>query len=313
MSGILDLFRHRKEDGVESDIGNEERKEMIRGVEELSETTVKAVMVPRTDTVFLSLDALPEEILAAVVESGHSRIPVYRETMDDVVGVLYAKDLLGALVRKTAVAVGDIMRKPYFVPETKRIDALLREFKRRRVHIAVVVDEYGGVSGIVCMEDIIEEIVGEIQDEFDNEPEDIVKLGPDAWLCDSRARLEDLNESLGLSLPSGDFESLGGYVFDLFGRIPARQEKIEAEDLLFTVQEMEGHRIISVKVERKKDGADETRGDVGEARKNAAGQSGAADTESAPAKTGADGEAGTASGPANGTASAPSGAADTGA
>jgi len=166
------------------------------------------------------------------------------------------------------------MRKPYFVPETKRIDALLREFKRRRVHIAVVVDEYGGVSGIVCMEDIIEEIVGEIQDEFDNEPEDIVKLGPDAWLCDSRARLEDLNESLGLSLPAKDFESLGGYVFDLFGRIPSRQEKIEGEDLLFTVQEIDGHRIISVKVERVKAHAGGSGGDPSGVVKETEGTSG---------------------------------------
>lgn len=259
MSGIFDLFRVRKtgsESGDDTADGSQEAKEsverdeMIRGIRELPETTVREVLVPRTDTVFLSLEASASEILSTIVESGHSRIPIYRESMDDVVGIIYAKDLLAAMVGKTEIRAAEIMRKPFFVPETKRIDALLREFKRRRVHIAVVVDEYGGVAGIVCMEDIIEEIIGEIQDEFDDEAEDIVRLGGDSWLCDARARLDDLNEKLGLSLPADEFDSLGGYVFDLFGRIPHRQESISTDDTSFTVQEMEGHRIISVRVSR---------------------------------------------------------------
>lgn len=259
MSSILDLFkghrhRHPAQDDESGDPGDEqasvERDEMIRGVEELSETTVKEVMVPRTDTVFLPLDADADELLSTVVESGHSRIPVYRESIDDVVGVLYAKDLLAALLSrgKAEIRAADIMRKPFLVPETKRIDALLREFKRRRVHIAVVIDEYGGVAGIVCMEDIIEEIVGEIQDEFDDETDDIDRIGDAEWICDARAKLDDLNERLGLSLPAEEFDSLGGYVLDLFGRIPLRQERIEHEGVAFTVQELEGHRIISIRI-----------------------------------------------------------------
>lgn len=142
------------------------------------------------------------------------------------------------------------------MPESKRIDSLLREFKRRRVHIAVAIDEYGGVSGIVCLEDIIEEIVGEIQDEFDEESEDVVRLGEGVWLCDARADLDDLNEELGLSLPADEFDTLGGYVFDLFGKIPSRYERIRAGDLDFTVQEMDGHRITSVKIARRELSAD---------------------------------------------------------
>lgn len=244
-----ELVPSREGDGVDAQA---ERREMIRGVQELGETAAKEVMVPRTDTVFIPLDMDRTELLETVASSGHSRIPVYRESIDDVVGILYAKDLLRALVKGGDFALADLLRKPFFVPETKRIDSLLREFKRRRVHIAVAVDEYGGVSGIVCLEDIIEEIVGDIQDEFDEEREDAVLLGEDAWLCDARADLDDLNAELGLTLPADDFDSLGGYVFDLFGRIPLRGERIAAAGLEFTVQEMDGHRIETVKIERKK-------------------------------------------------------------
>jgi CBS domain containing-hemolysin-like protein len=152
-----------------------EQKEMIQGIVELSDTTVKEVMVPRIDTVFLSADAGREEILERVVESEHSRFPVYEETIDQVIGILYVKDVLKnlALGQDAPINLRSIVRKPFFVPESKRIDDLLKELRRRKVHIAVAVDEYGGVSGIVCMEDILEEIIGDIQDEFDNEKEDI--------------------------------------------------------------------------------------------------------------------------------------------
>ena len=233
------------------DARDAERREMIKGVQELAETTVKEVMVPRIDTVFLPIDASRDEVLDKVISCGHSRIPVYSDTIDAVVGMLYAKDLLVALVKGGPFSLADLARKPFFVPESKRIDSLLREFRRRRVHIAVAVDEYGGVSGIVCLEDIIEEIVGEIQDEFDEEREDVVRLGEGAWLCDARVNLEDLNEELGIELPADEFDTLGGYVFDLFGKIPARYERASSDGLDFTVQDMDGHRITSVKIVRR--------------------------------------------------------------
>jgi len=228
----------------------EEKREMIKGVQELSETTVKEVMLPRVDTLFFPLDMPRAELLETAASCGHSRIPVYRDSVDNVVGVLYAKDLLRALVRGQDFELADLIRKPYFVPETKRIDSLLTEFKRRHLQIAIVVDEYGSVSGIVCLEDIIEEIVGEIQDEFDDEKDDIVSLGGDVWLCDAGASLSELNEDLGLNLPADDFDTLAGYIFDLFGCIPGRSGRIEKDGLRFTVQEMEGNRIISVKIQR---------------------------------------------------------------
>ena len=232
----------------------EDQQEMIRGVVELSGTTVKEVMVPRTDAVFLSAGASKEELLARIAESEHSRFPVYQDTIDHVIGILHVKDVLKALVRNDPFDIKALVRKPFFVPVSKHIDDLLRELRRRKVHIAVVVDEYGGVSGIVCMEDIIEEIVGDIQDEFDHETEDVIELGEGTWLCDARVNLEDLAEKTGLRLPALDFDTLGGFVFDLFGKIPVKNEKIEYKDNDFIIQEMDGHKINTVKiVMRKKD------------------------------------------------------------
>jgi CBS domain containing-hemolysin-like protein len=230
-----------------------DKKEMILGIVELSGTTVKEVMVPRTDTVFLSVDDSRDELLACIAESEHSRFPVFEETLDNVIGVLYVKDVLRSLVKEEPFDVRKLLRKPFFVPLSMHIDRLLRELRRRKVHIAVIVDEYGGVAGIVCMEDIIEEIVGDIQDEFDHETEDILKLGEGSWLCDARVNLEDLSKELGLELPAEDFDTLGGFVFDLFGKIPVRYEKATYQGNNFIIQEMDGHKINSVKIIRKKE------------------------------------------------------------
>lgn len=229
-----------------------DQRDMIRGVVELSGTTVKEVMVPRTDAVFLSASASRDDILARIAESEHSRFPVYQDTIDNVIGILYVKDVLKALVRDTPFDVQALVRTPFFVPVSKHIDDLLKELRRKRVHIAVVVDEYGGVSGIVCMEDIIEEIVGDIQDEFDNETEDVLKLGEGVWLCDARVSLKDLAEETGLDVPADDFDTLGGFVFDLFGKIPVKYEKTVYRNNDFIIQEMDGHKIKSVKVTTRK-------------------------------------------------------------
>jgi CBS domain containing-hemolysin-like protein len=225
-----------------------DQQKMIRGVVELSDTTVKEIMVPRIDTVFISVDATREELLDRIIESDHSRFPVYKETIDNVVGILYVKDLLKVLVKEGELSIQNLLRKPFFVPGSKHINDLLAELRRRRVHIAVVVDEYGGVSGIICMEDIIEEIIGDIQDEFDNETEDILKLGEGTFLCDARVNLEDLSEETGVKLPWDDFDTLGGFVFDLFGKIPVKYEKAVYGDTDFIIQDMDGHKINTVKI-----------------------------------------------------------------
>ncbi|MDR3311649.1 MAG: hemolysin family protein [Spirochaetaceae bacterium] len=231
----------------------EEKRDMIRGIEDLSRTSVKEVMIPRIDVDFIPVDTPTDELIEKISASGHSRFPVYSESMDNVTGVLYVKDLISAFARHEEVDLEKIARKAFFVPESKRIDGLLREFKRRHVHIAIAIDEYGGVSGIVCMEDIIEEIVGDIQDEFDNEREDIVQVGDTVWLCDSRVNLEDLKETVGAPFPEEQFDTLGGFVFDLFGKIPAKYEKVSWNDFDFIVQDMEGHKVNVIKVIRRQE------------------------------------------------------------
>ena len=232
---------------------NAETREMIEGIYTLADRTVREVMVPRIDSIFLNVDMDPADLAARVSETGHSRFPVYRDTIDNVVGMLYAKDLLQYLTNGESISTEKIIRKPYFVPESKRLDSLMREMKRRRVHIAVAVDEYGGVSGIVCLEDIIEEIVGDIQDEFDNEREDILEIGDNVYLCDARVNISDLQELLSTALPDEDYDTLGGFVFDLFGKIPVKFEKVQYENLDFVIQDMEGHKIKTIKIVKRND------------------------------------------------------------
>ncbi|UCG00141.1 MAG: HlyC/CorC family transporter [Spirochaetaceae bacterium] len=222
---------------------------MVKGIISLSESNVKEIMVPRIDVVSTSLDTPIAEIVNIISDCGHSRFPVYHDTVDNIVGILYAKDLLPYMVKEESeIDLEKLIRPAYFVPESKKLDSLLREFQRRRVHIAVVVDEYGGTSGIVCLEDIIEEIVGEIQDEFDNETEELLKISEDVYLCDARVNLEWLNEQLGIKLPSDDFDTLGGFVFHLFGKIPVRYEKMSYQNMDFIIQNMEGHKIDTIKL-----------------------------------------------------------------
>ena len=252
--GIFDkLKKKRAVSEILQDSLNEEKEDMIRGVVDLSDTAVKEVMIPRIDVDFIPTDIDTEQLLKRVAESGHSRFPVYAESIDNVVGVLYVKDLINSFAKKEPINLEKIIRKPFFVPESKRIDGLLREFKRRHVHIAIAVDEYGGISGIVCMEDIIEEIVGDIQDEFDNEGEDISSIGDGLWLCDARVDMDDLAECLHTELPSDEFETLGGFVFNLFGKIPVRYEKVRWKNFDFIIQDMDGHKINTVKIAAVKD------------------------------------------------------------
>lgn len=253
-SFFQNLFKKRKEEqgGYDRDL-NVEEKEMIKGVVDLAEKDAKDIMVPRTDVVFISSDMSMEEVLDIVAESGFSRFPVYEETIDNVIGILYVKDLLRSIVKKEEFDLERVVRKPYFIPDSKKINALFHDFRKKRVHIAVAVDEYGGVAGIICLEDILEEIVGEIQDEFDeDEVEDIIQTGPSTYLCDTRVSIDDLNEELKIKLPHEDYETLGGFVFDLFDKIPVKFEKKEYEGMTFIIQDVEGNKIKSVKIELNK-------------------------------------------------------------
>jgi len=251
---LFDIFKNKEVESESSqsesqeEIIQEEKQDMIEGVEGLSSTTVKEVMIPRIDVDFISSDCKKDELIEKIIASGHSRFPVYSESTDNVVGVLYVKDLLKSIANDEEIDILKIVRKPYFVPESKIIHSLLREFKRRHLHIAIAIDEYGGISGIVTMEDIIEEIVGDIQDEFDKENEDIIFINENSWLCDARINLSDLNETIETQFPEEDFDSLGGFVFDLFGKVPVKFEKVCWNNFEFIIQAMDGHRINLVKI-----------------------------------------------------------------
>jgi len=250
---VIPLFKKKNKNmGVEDTLIKTEKRDMIEGIEELEQTSVKEVMVPRIDVSFISDTATKEELLETIAEEGFSRYPVFFETIDNVVGILYVKDIVSIIPTKP-LEIRKCMRKPYFVPDTKRLDELLREFKKRRVHIAVAIDEYGGVSGIVTMEDILEVIIGDIQDEFDDdEDDDIIEMGEGIFLCDARTSIDEVNERLFLHIPENDAETIGGFVFEQFGRIPMSQEKVTYDSIDFIVQEIEGHKINSVKIVTKR-------------------------------------------------------------
>ncbi|MBE6348604.1 MAG: HlyC/CorC family transporter [Spirochaetaceae bacterium] len=251
MAFLKSVFSKKKNNNQENDIDEElqeEKQDMIQGIEDLPETSVKEVMIPRIDVDFINIHVSEQELYEKIAESGHSRFPVYSDSIDNVIGVLYVKDLIKVIAKKEPVDLEKIVRKAFFVPESKRIDSLLREFKRRHVHIAIAIDEYGGISGIVCLEDIIEEIVGDIQDEFDNENEDILPVDEKVWICDGRVNLGDLNDQIESNFPNDEFDTLGGFVFDLFGKIPVKYEKVSWKNYDFIIQDMEGHRINLIKI-----------------------------------------------------------------
>jgi magnesium and cobalt transporter len=258
--GLMEILFGKNAKNGKEDFTNldREKKEMIRGILELSNTVVREIMVPRIDVDSISVDMPPDELLKKISDCRHSRVPVYAKTIDNVIGILHIKDLLKYLIHeKEAIDIRKIMRKAYFVPESKKLNSLLKDFKRLKAHIAIVIDEYGGTSGIVCLEDVIEEIVGDIQDEFDNETEEILKLDDGVYLCDARTNLEELNEILKVSLPLDDYDTLGGFVFDLFGKIPAKYEKVSYQNNDFIIHDMDGNIIRSIKIVRKKKAEDD--------------------------------------------------------
>lgn len=229
-----------------------EEQEMIYSVLQLNDTRASEVMIPRIDVVAMSTDTSLEEARAMFIKSGHSRIPVYDETIDDIRGVLYAKDLLTYWHNgsSASVTVSVLMRPAYFVPETKPADELLRELQSRRVHMAIVVDEYGGTAGICTIENLIEEIIGDIRDEYDESEEaEYQRITETQYLVDASIDLDDLNDLLDIGLPIEDSDTLGGFIYTHFGRVPqAGEEIIHDEDVLLRIESVNGRRIRKVMV-----------------------------------------------------------------
>ncbi len=232
---------------------NEKQVSMVQRIGEFVTMDARSVMVPRVDVIAID-DSLPlQDIVKYMANSIHSRFPVYHETIDSIVGVIYIKDVIREMQNIEQAKLSALLRQPFFVPETILLDTLLHEMQRRRMHMAIAVDEYGGVSGIVCMEDIIEEIVGEIRDEFDNETEECIKIDESTYLIDGRMSISKCNEELGIVLPDDDYDTVGGFVYHLFGKIPFRYEQaekvFEGKTIRFIVNAMAGNKIKSIKIE----------------------------------------------------------------
>jgi putative hemolysin len=228
----------------------EEEREMIHRIWELPDTLVHEIMVPRTEMVCLDVNADIKKVLDVAVESGHSRIPVYQDTIDNIIGVLYVKDLLRCWRDGISqVNLAEVIREPFFVPEMKNVKDLFRELRFSKRHIAIVVDEYGGTAGIVTLEDILEEIVGDIQDEYDLEEKRFQKLDENSYAVDARMDLHEVNETLGIELPADEVESIGGLLVELLGRVPDPGDEAEYGGVKFTVLEADERKVIRVRID----------------------------------------------------------------
>ncbi|MFW5691964.1 MAG: hemolysin family protein [Chloroflexota bacterium] len=243
----------------------EEEKDMIYSVLQLDQTHVSEMMVPRIDITAVEIDQSLEDAGRLFIDSGYSRIPVYEKNLDTIRGLLYAKDVLAHWYDRqsqTPQSIGALMRPVIFIPESKRADELLKELQQKKVHMAIVVDEYGGTAGLVTIEDIIEEIIGDIQDEYDlYEEEEYVQLSEHEYTVDASIDLDDFNDLLDVDLPTDESDTLGGYIYTHFGRVPLVDEVIENEHLHMRVQSVDGRRIRKVHVLRKYPLADDEASD----------------------------------------------------
>jgi CBS domain containing-hemolysin-like protein len=240
-------IRHMVDVAEEEEEIEEEERELIHSVFEFGDTLVREVMVPRPDMVTAAADASLDEVLETIVKAGYSRIPIYEGDNDNIVGVLYAKDVLKRVHESPGdLKVASLARAPLFVPEQKRVSDLLREMQEQRVHMAIVIDEYGGTAGLVTIEDLIEEIVGEIVDEYDQEEPLVEPLDEDSIRVDAKMPIDEVNEMLHVELPHEEWDTVGGLVFGLTGRVPLPGERVRFDSLEFLTERVAGRRIQKV-------------------------------------------------------------------
>ncbi len=236
----------------------EDEKDLIHSIFEFGDTLVREVMVPRPDMVCVPVDSGLRNVLDVILRHGYSRIPVYRGELDEIVGVVYAKDVLRHLhAGKENVPLDSIMREAYFVPETKKLSELLREMQQRRVHIALVTDEYGSVAGLVTIEDLLEEIVGEIADEYDREEPQLEPVDDHTYRVNGRLSIDDVNDLLDVNLPHDEWDTVAGLMYGLLGAVPTQGETVSYDNLTFTAEKVQGRRIAKVLISRKEDGESE--------------------------------------------------------
>ena len=253
--GQMVALRYLVDVAGDSDVIEAGERKMIHSVFELGDTLTREVMVPRTDMVVLDEDRTARQGLNLMLRSGYSRVPVVGEDTDDILGILYLKDVARRVTvdpAGAAVPVPELMRPAFFVPESKPADDLLTQMQRDQIHVAIVIDEYGGTAGLVTIEDILEEIVGEIVDEYDREDPEIEDLGEDRWRVDATMHIDDLADHLGVEIEDDEVDTVGGLIGKLNGRVPIVGSTAEAGGLRLTAERMEGrrHRIATVIVER---------------------------------------------------------------
>jgi CBS domain containing-hemolysin-like protein len=239
----------KKDDG-EGAISEEEGRELLQSIVDFTETVVREVMTPRPDIIAIRVDASLQELRTLFREEQYSRIPVYRDSLDNIVGIVFVKDLV-ALPHGTEPPMTTLMRTANFVPESKRVSELLKEMQRRQTQMAIVVDEYGGTAGLVSVEDLLEEIVGEIRDEYDVESETVTDEGNGSFVFSGKVSVDEVRERLNIEIEREGFETVGGYLLSHLGRMPYVGETIEVGDLAFEVLEVERRRITKVRARRR--------------------------------------------------------------
>jgi CBS domain containing-hemolysin-like protein len=239
------------EEGAKSGHLDREESEMIQSVLQFGDTLVREVMVPRTQLDGLSVKATVDQCLERFIDTGYTRLPVFDQDLDHIIGLLYAKDFLAVLKERDLIILADVIRPAFYVPESKKVSELLREFRKGRIHMAIVVDEYGGTAGIVTLEDLIEEIIGEIRDEYDTEMGPVRPKGADAWEVEAGHSLHDFGAEIGVEFPEqGEASSVGGFVAEHLGRIPARGAKLAWGPLQFEVLDASASQVKRVLVRR---------------------------------------------------------------
>ncbi len=256
-------LRSMAEVGHEEGSIEREEKELIHSIFEFGDTIVREVMVPRPDIVAIESDKTLHDVQAVVLEHGYSRIPVFTDDLDDVVGIAYAKDVLKAVYQgKQDMALREVVREARFVPESKKVADLLREMQQEKFHIALVTDEYGSVSGLVTLEDLLEELVGEIADEYDTEEPELEQIADGVYRVDGKMSIDEVNEMLDVELPDEEWDTVGGLMLGLMGSIPDEGEEVAFQNLTFTAEKVDGRRIVKILITRREDEEAEERADT---------------------------------------------------
>jgi CBS domain containing-hemolysin-like protein len=246
-----DEIRHMVDVAEEEEEIEEDERELIHSIFEFGDTVVREVMVPRPDMITIQAQATLREALGIIIEAGYSRIPIYEGDNDNIIGILYAKDLMKRMHEsESEMKVSSLGRAPTFIPEQKKVAELLREMQEQRVHMSIVVDEYGGTAGLVTIEDLIEEIVGEIVDEYDQEEPLVEPIDDNSMRVDAKMPIDEVNELLGIDLPHEEWDTVGGLVFGLTGRVPVSGESVRFDSVIFTTERVTGRRIQKVMITR---------------------------------------------------------------